>query len=242
MSISACGRAARLPSQSIAKISMMDGTDSSLTSAHRPGAEDELTDLFNRHRSRLKLMVHLRLDRRLQARIDSSDVLQEAYLEAAERYETYKSKPTMPPFLWLRFLVGQRLVLMHRRHLGVKARAASREVSLFQGALPQANSESLAAQLLGKLSSPSQVAMRSELQVRLQEALNSMDETDRDVLVLRHFEQLSNVETAEVLGLAQRAASKRYITALRRLKEILATMPGFFDELVGRAGEAPHDS
>jgi RNA polymerase sigma-70 factor (ECF subfamily) len=101
---------------------------------------------------------------------------------------------------------------------------------LFHGALPQANSESLAAQLLGKLSSPSQVAMRSELQVRLQEALNSMDEMDREVLVLRHFEQLSNVEVAQVLGLAQRAASKRYVTALRRLKEILGTMPGFFDE------------
>ena len=134
----------------------------------------------------------------------------------------------MPPFLWLRFLVGQRLVLMHRRHLGVKARAAGREVSLFHGALPQANSESLAAQLLGKLSSPSQAAMRSELQVRLQEALNSMDEIDREVLVLRHFEQLSNVETAQILGMQERTASKRYVTALRRLKEILGTIPGFF--------------
>jgi RNA polymerase sigma-70 factor, ECF subfamily len=213
----------------------MGSTDSSVTSASAPAARDELTELFDRYRRRLRLMVHMRMDRRLQARIDSSDVLQEAFLEAAERYESYQHKPTMPPFLWLRFLVGQRLVLMHRRHLGVKARAAGREVSLFCGALPQANSESLAAHLLGKLSSPSQAAIRSELQVRLQEALNSMDETDREVLVLRHFEQLSNVEAAQILGLQQRTASKRYVTALRRLKEILGTMPGFLDEATGRS-------
>jgi RNA polymerase sigma-70 factor, ECF subfamily len=213
--------------------SAMDRTDSRNDSASASDATQELTELFERYRDRLKLMVHLRLDRRLQPRIDSSDVLQEAFLEGTERYERYKAKPTMPPFLWLRFLVGQRLILMHRRHLGVKARAAGREVSLFHGALPEANSESLAAQLLGKLSSPSQVAMRSELQVRLQEALNSMDEIDREVLVLRHFEQLSNCEVAAVLGLAQQTASKRYVTALRRLREILGTMPGFFDDASG---------
>jgi RNA polymerase sigma-70 factor (ECF subfamily) len=96
--------------------------------------------------------------------------------------------------------------------------------------LPEANSQSLAAALLGKLSSPSQAAMRSELQVRLQETLNSMDEIDREVLVLRHFEQLSNVETAQVLGLQERTASKRYLTALRRLKGALGSMKGFFDD------------
>jgi RNA polymerase sigma-70 factor (ECF subfamily) len=207
----------------------MESRKSKSDSAMRSGAKLQLTELFDSYRSRLRMMVHLRLDRRLQARVDSSDVLQEAFLEAAQRYERYQSNPTMPPFLWLRFLVGQRLVLIHRQHLGVKARAAGREISLFHGALPQANSESLAAQLLGKLSSPSQAAMRSELQVRLQEALNGMDEFDREVLVLRHFEQLSNVETAQVLGIQERAASKRYVTALRRLKEILGTIPGFFD-------------
>ena len=207
----------------------MDSRESGSDSALESAAKLQLTELFDSYRNRLRLMVHLRLDRRVQARVDSSDVLQEAFLEAAQRYERYQSNPTMPPFLWLRFLVGQRLVQLHRRHLGVKARAAGREVSLFHGALPQANSESLAAQLLGKLSSPSQAAMRTELQVRLQETLNSMDEMDREVLVLRHFEQLSNVETAQILGIQERAASKRYVTALRRLKDILGTIPGFFD-------------
>src|SRR5436309_5856932 len=107
--------------------------DSNTVSASAPDERQELSELFDRYRSRLRLMVHLRLDRRVQARVDSSDVLQEAFLEATERYEGYRTNPTMPPFLWLRFLVGQRLVQMHRRHLGVKARAAGREVSLFHG-------------------------------------------------------------------------------------------------------------
>ena len=212
-------------------------TDSMLPAA----AAQELTELFDRYRSRLRLMVHLRLDRRLQARVDGSDVLQEAFLEAAQRYERYKSKPTMPPFLWLRFLVGQRLTMMLRRHLGVQARTAAREVSLFHGALPQANSESLAAQLLGRLTSPSHVAMRSELQVRIQEALNSMEEIDREMLVLRHFEQLSNTEAAEILGLSQQAASKRYVVALRRLRETLGSMPGFVDEAAGSTRSHQHE-
>lgn len=207
----------------------MDGTLANTESGPQSSERPELNELFKRHRSRLRLMVHLRLDRRLQARVDSSDILQEAFLEAAIRYEQYQSHPSMPPFLWLRFLVGQQLLLMQRRHLGVKARAAGREVSLYRGALPEANSQSLAAVLLGKLSSPSQAAMRSELQVRLQETLNSMDEIDREVLVLRHFEQLSNVETAQVLGLQERTASKRYLSALRRLKHALGGMKGFFD-------------
>ncbi len=207
----------------------MSVRDSTSASTPRGDPEAELTDLFARYRERLRMMVYMRLDRRVQSRVDQSDILQEAFLEAAERYPQYRDRPTMPPFLWLRFLVGQRLLIAHRRHLGVKARAANREVSLYHGALPEANSESLAAQLLGKLSSPSQAAMRSELQVRLQEALNSMHDIDREVLALRHFEQLSNVETAQVLGLAERTASKRYVSALRRLKEILGTLPGFFE-------------
>jgi RNA polymerase sigma-70 factor, ECF subfamily len=207
----------------------MTFSDSSPPAQNDISAGGDLASLIDRHRSRLRLMVQLRLDRRVQARVDASDVLQEAFFDAAQRYDRYQASPTMPPFLWLRFLVGQRLLLAHRTHLGVKARAAAREVSLFRGTLPEANSESLAAQLLGRLSSPSQAAMRSELQVRLQAVLNSMDDIDREVLALRHFEQLSNVEAAQVLGLEERAASKRYVTALRRLKDILDAMPGFFE-------------
>jgi len=109
-------------------------------------------------------------------------------------------------------------------------RDAGQEVSLHRGALPQASSISLAAQLLGRFTAPSQAAMRAEMQIRLQEALNSMDPLDREVLALRHFEELSNNETAQILGLQKAAASNRYIRALKRLKEILSSLPGFFDD------------
>ena len=140
----------------------------------------------------------------------------------------------MPFFLWLRFLVGQRLAEQHRQHLGAQARDAGREVSLYRGAMPETTTAALAAQLLGRLTSPSQAAIRAERKIRLQEALNSMDPIDREVLALRHFEQLSNGETATVLGLDKSAASKRYARALIRLKEILAALPGGLDGELSR--------
>jgi RNA polymerase sigma-70 factor (ECF subfamily) len=135
----------------------------------------------------------------------------------------------MPFFLWLRFLTGQQLLMVHRRHLGAKIRDVGQEVSLYRGALPQASSVSLAAQLLGRITSPSLAAVRAEMQLKLQEVLNGMDPLDREVLTLRHFEALNNGETAAVLGIQKAAASNRYVRALRRLKEVLSTMPGFFD-------------
>jgi RNA polymerase sigma-70 factor (ECF subfamily) len=186
------------------------------------GDEQARAALFAHYRGRLRQMVHLRLDRRLQGRLDPSDVLQEAYLDFSRRFGEYTANPALPFFLWLRFLTGQKLVDLHRRHLGTKMRDAGQEVSLYRGALPQASSVSLAAQLLGRLTSASQAAIRAETQLRVQEALNSMDPTDREVLTLRHFEQLTNEETAAVLGIKKSAASNRYIRALKRLKEILA--------------------
>jgi RNA polymerase sigma-70 factor (ECF subfamily) len=129
--------------------------------------------------------------------------------------------------LWLRFLTGQRLLQMHRHHLGAQMRDAGQEVSLFRGALPQASSVSLANQLLGRFTSPTQAAVRAELQLRVQEALNTMDPLDREVLTLRQFELLTNEETAAVLGVRKSAASKRYVCALRRLKEALGPLPGW---------------
>src|SRR5262245_9658176 len=197
----------------------------------RVGAGDEHAKaaLFERYRARLKLMVRLRLDRRLLGRLDPSDVVQEAYLDIARRFPEYVADPAVPLFLWMRTLTGQRLIDLHRRHLGAQMRDAGQEVSLYRGALPQASSISLAHQLLGRLTSPTQAAVRAEMQLRLQAALNAMDPLDREVLVLRHFENLNNNETAAVLGIQKSAASKRYIRALARLKEILDAIPGFFD-------------
>ena len=192
------------------------------------GDESALLEFFARHRERLKRMVSLRLDRRLQGRIDPSDVLQEACIDVVRRAREYLANPAMPAFLWLRWITGQRLLILHRRHLGSNVREVGLEVSLHHGALPQATSVSLAAMLLGRLTSPTRAALRAELQLRLQEVLNTMDPIDREILTLRHFEEMNNNETAQVLGISKTAASNRYIRALKRLKDALSGMPGFF--------------
>jgi RNA polymerase sigma-70 factor (ECF subfamily) len=189
------------------------------------GAVPEWGALLERHRKRLRRMVVLRFDQRLQGRLDPGDVIQKAFLEASARLAEYLQKPAMPFFLWLRFLTAQKLMELHRHHLGTKMRDAAREISLYRGALPVASSAVLAAQLVGRDTRPSEAAARAERKLRLQEALNRMDPVDREVLALRHFEQLNNAETAEVLGLQESAASKRYVRALKKLKDIL-TDPG----------------
>jgi RNA polymerase sigma-70 factor, ECF subfamily len=186
------------------------------------GDSAALGEAFSAHRPRLRRMVQLRLDRRLQGRVDPSDVLQEAYLEVARSLADYLKDPRIPFYLWARFVTGRKLQAVHRHHLGVQARDAGREVSIHRGALPQASSVSLAEQLLGRYASPSQAAAKAELQLRVQDALNGMDPIDREVLALRHFEELSNAETAQVLGIGEAAASHRFVRALRRLKAIMA--------------------
>ncbi len=142
------------------------------------------------------------------------------------RLPQYAAAPTMPPFLWLRFLTIQRLQTLHRLNLGVKSREVGREISLHNGPLPAADSRSLAAQLLGRLTSPSRAAIRAEIQIKIQEALNALDPIDREILALRHLEELNNNDTATVLGLHKAAASNRYVRALRRLKEALSPTLG----------------
>jgi|SRR6516162_7419077 RNA polymerase sigma-70 factor (ECF subfamily) len=195
------------------------------------GEQEVWGELLMRHQERLRCMVAVRLDRRLQGRIDPSDVLQEAYLQASLQLAEYLKKPTLPFFLWLRLVTGQRLATLHRYHLGTQGRDAGREVSLYRGALPQASSEALAAQLLGQQTRPSEAAVRAELSLRLQQALNRLDPLDREVLVLRHFEQLDNAETAQVLELRESATSKRYVRALQRLKAVLQDLPGGLEEV-----------
>jgi RNA polymerase sigma-70 factor (ECF subfamily) len=185
-------------------------------------------EVFTHYRDRLRRMVRLRMDRRLQGRIDPSDVLQEAFLDVAQRAAEYAAKPEMPFFLWLRMVTGQKLLEVHRRHLQTRMRNAGLEVSLYSGALPEANSMSLAAQLLGRLTTASAAAMRTELQIQLQQVLNAMHPIDREILALRHFEELSNGEIATVLNLSKAAASNRYVRALKQLKDDLSKIPGFF--------------
>ena len=136
----------------------------------------------------------------------------------------------MPFFLWLRFLTGQRLRLLHRYHLGARMRDAGREVSLNQGKMPYASSVSIAAQLLGNFTSVTKVVQRKEMQLILEQAVNELDPVDREILALRHFEELSNQETAAVLAIDPSAASNRHVRALKRLRILLKARPGFFRE------------
>jgi len=190
------------------------------------GDGEAIVELLGRYRARLRRMVALRLDPRLQGRVDASDVIQEGYLDAIKRLEEYIRDPSVSFYIWLRFLVGQRVAEYHRRYLSRPGRDVGREISIYRGAMPGASTGALAARLLGKLTSPSGAAMRAERKIRLQEALNRMDPLDREILVLRHYEQMTNGDDAAALGLDKSTASKRYTRALVRLKEILAALPG----------------
>lgn len=187
----------------------------------RAGDPAAVGELFAACRERLKKMVRLRLDRRLQGRLDASDVLQEAFLDVQRKAADFAARADLPAYLWLRLVTAERLLALHRHHLGAQMRDAGQEVSLCPGGSPAASTHSLANLLLGRLTSPTQAALRAERQLRLQEALNGMDPVDREILALRHFEELSNGEAAAVLGLSKTAASNRYIRALVRLKDLL---------------------
>src|SRR4051812_28687374 len=197
----------------------------------RGGDRRALAALFDQHRDRLRRMVELRLDPRLRGRLDASDVLQEAFLDVAGDLDAYLADPKVPPLLWLRLHVGRRLTTLHRRHLGTQMRDAGREISIYHGALPEASSAALASMLLGRHTSPTQAARRAERMLRVQEALNGLDPIDREVLALRHFEQLGRAEAAQVLGIAQEAGARRYFRALKRLKDALATLSGGWEGL-----------
>jgi RNA polymerase sigma-70 factor (ECF subfamily) len=177
-------------------------------------------ELLERHRDRLTRMVRLRLDARVRARLGISDVIQEAWLEASQRIDDYFRNPEVPFYVWLRFITAQRVLTAHRRHIGAQGRAVGREQQLDVAGL-SATSVSLAAELIGRDASPSRAANRAELRERVTEALEAMEPIDREVLALRHFEQLGNVDVARVLGIDTDAASKRYVRALRRLRVAL---------------------
>lgn len=200
--------------------------DDDLVCRATKGEEKALAELFAQHRPRLRQMVKVRLDRRLQGRVDPSDVLQDAYVDLAEKLPEYAERKAIVPFyLWLRLVVAERLIRVHRHHLGAAMRDAGREVSIHRNSCPDASSVSMAAQLIGQLTTVSRAAQRSETKLLLQRALDGMDPIDREVIALRHFEELSNDEVASVLGITRAAASKRYVRAILRLKRVLDAAP-----------------
>lgn len=209
----------------------MDPTDpnAELLRRVREGDQQALAELFSLHQQRLWQIVNFRLDARLRGRVDADDIVQEAYLAAAQRIEHYLDNSTHTFFIWLRLITTQTMIDIHRRHLGAQMRDASRDMSI-HAHYAQATSMSIASQLLGNFTSPSQIAMRGEVSIQVDEAIESMEPIDREVLALRHFEELTNSEVAEVLGIQQKAASIRYRRALKRLKEVLGKLPQFGNE------------
>jgi RNA polymerase sigma-70 factor, ECF subfamily len=187
--------------------------------------------LLTVHEERLLRMVAFRLDSRLRGRIDPADVVQEVFVEAWAHREDYFRAPTTPLFLWLRGVVNNKLLELHRHHLGTLMRDAKRELPLDGPNRWEDTSAALSAHLTAGLTRPSVGAVRGEVTERLTKALGGMDAVDREVLAMRHFEQLTNAEAAEVLGIQESAAEKRYLRALRRLKTILSELPGGLSEL-----------
>lgn len=191
------------------------------------GDRDALAAVFAHHRDRLWRIVNFRIDPRLRGRVDADDVLQEAYLNAERRIGHVIQDAPDGLFVWFRMIVSQTMAEIHRRHLGVQRRDPMREQSLNAGGWSaDATSFSISSHLFGHLTSPSQAALRKELTEQLEFALSSMEDLDREVLAMRHFEELSNRETANALGLTEQAASARYVRALTRLQHILKAIPG----------------
>ena len=203
--------------------------DSQIRERMREDANGVLAEGFSQHHDRLWRMVNFRLDQRLAGRVDPDDVLQEAWMAAAQRVDYFIDHTSLSLFVWLRMIVGQTLIDVQRRHLGAKMRDAYREVSLNKFAQSKSTFISMAARLMGSFTSPSRAVARDETAEQLREAIDGMDPIDREVLALRHFEELTNKEVAEVIGIAQKAASIRYVRAIRRLKKIMESLPGAED-------------
>ncbi|MEL6716660.1 MAG: sigma-70 family RNA polymerase sigma factor [Planctomycetota bacterium] len=185
------------------------------------GDPEAVALLLEDFRVRIARMLTVRMDPRLRGRLDASDVIQDTFIEVQQRIGDYRRRRDMPFFLWVRFLAGQKLAQMHRKHLGASQRDARRELPDVLKKVPGATTATLAGALMSSGVTPSEVAMRMEDEQRLIHVLDELRELDREVLALRHFEGLSNLEVAQLLGIEPSAASRRYVRALARLQEKL---------------------
>lgn len=182
--------------------------------------------LMGENRPRLLRMVAIRLNRRLQSRIDPLVIIQEAFIEAARRLPEYAQDPSRPFFIWLPQLTGQRLIGQHRHHLSTQVCDASCDISIYIRPFPEATSADLVANLLGEFTSPSHAVIRVEQRRQPQGALDSLEPIDHEILVLRYFEQLTDGEASEAQDLDKSATNKRYVRAMERLEGVLTAMPG----------------
>ena len=197
-----------------------------LVEAALSGNEAAAAELFDLYRPRLKRLVLLRMHPRLQSRVDASDVLQDTYLELSRRLSEYGQRHEIPFYLWLRMLAGKQLTHLHRKHLKAEMRTAFREVNLNAMSVPDASVLNLASHLAGEFTSVDRGLIRDELYVKLLETINDMQESDREIVAMRNFEELSTEEIATVLGLTRSGVLKRYTRAIRRLRDSIVDQPG----------------
>jgi RNA polymerase sigma-70 factor (ECF subfamily) len=201
-----------------------DETQHLLAAAGR-GDAAAVNELLDRHRANLRRLVQLRLDRALSRRVDASDIVQDVLLEANHRLNDYLADPRMPFPVWLRQLAHDRIIEMHRQHRGAQRRSLDREQSLAAPEYADRSSFDLAAQLADHELTPAAANIRRELEQRFLSAIDQLEDEDREIIWLRHFDQLGNSEAAEALGLSPPAAGMRHLRALRRLRAILGETP-----------------
>jgi RNA polymerase sigma-70 factor, ECF subfamily len=187
----------------------------------KKGDSHAADQLLAGHRERLRRMIELRLDPAIAARVDASDVVQETLLEASRRLDAYLRDPVMPFHLWLRHIAKDRLIDAHRRHRQAKRRGVDREQPAVPAGLRDHSSIEMAGQFVDQELTPASAAMKEELKRRLHAAIGELEEDDREIILMRHFEQMSNQEVAALHGVTEAAASMRHLRALRRLKELL---------------------
>ncbi|MBI3860530.1 MAG: sigma-70 family RNA polymerase sigma factor [Planctomycetia bacterium] len=184
------------------------------------GEPSAVNQLLERHREGLRNMIRTRMDQKLARRIDASDVVQDVMLEASQRLDAYIRDPRLPFGLWLRQMAQDRIIDLHRRHRVARRRSLDREQQ--RGPVLQDKSSlELVAQLRDPEVTPAAATLRKELYERFVEAIDRLEDEDREILMMRHFEQLTNSQAAELLGLSQPAAGMRHLRALRRLRENL---------------------
>ena len=181
--------------------------------------------LLERHRVSLRKLISLRLDRQIARRVDASDVVQDVLLEANTRLQDYLADPRMPFHLWLRQLAQDRMIDLHRRHRGAQRRSLDREQSLAGPQFADRSGFDLMGQLADHELTPAAASIRKELEARFVVALDQLEDEDREIVLMRHFEQLGNSEVAEALGLSAAAAGMRHLRALRKLRAILGERP-----------------
>jgi RNA polymerase sigma-70 factor (ECF subfamily) len=191
-----------------------------LLAAAREGDSSAVNQLLDRHRGAIRQMIDLRMDQMIKRRVDASDIVQEVMIEANRRLAEFLKNPVMPFHLWLRQMAKDRLIDAHRRHRGAGRRSLDREQPLVTVAGSE-SSVDLIAQIRDSELTPAAAATWRELQSRFQQACEQLDDLDQEIVLLRHFEHLSNSEAAAVLQLSPQAASMRYLRAMRRLRQFM---------------------